>query len=277
VKATLMNYLRSKWIVALALCANLASAQAAFTINLTFSGLDAAQQSYFTEAKTFWETAITGYQPGILLTGFAMTATGSNIDGVGGILGSAGPDSAVSQGGFRLTTSGSMLFDTSDITALIAQGSFGDVIRHEMAHVIGFGTLWTQNNVYVDGTGHFTGAAALAQYKTEFIGQGAAAYVPIELGGGGGTADGHWNEVDGGGSNTGIVDAQGHDFKNELMTGWLNAPTFTSRTTIASFQDIGYVVNLSAVPEPEAVAMFVFGLPLMMALAARRKRKAAGC
>jgi Leishmanolysin len=267
-----MTYFRRPWIVALALSVNMVSAHAAFTINLTFQGLDATQQSYFTEAKSFWESAITGYQTGISLTGFDVLARGTPGDGVGGVLGSAGPDVAVTQAGFLLTTAGSMDFDTADINSLIAQGSFSDVIRHEMGHVIGFGTLWTQNRVYVDGSGHFTGAAALAQYRTEFVGQGAAAYVPIELGGGQGTADGHWNEVDGGGSNTGIVDAQGRDFKNELMTGWLNAPTFTSRTTIASFQDIGYVVNLSAVPEPEAIAMFVVGLPFMLALAARRKR-----
>jgi hypothetical protein len=39
------------------------------------------------------------------------------------------------------TATGSMAFDTADIDALIAQGSFGPVILHEMAHVIGFGTL----------------------------------------------------------------------------------------------------------------------------------------
>lgn len=263
-------------LAATALCVCTAGAQATFTITLNFTNLTLTQQSYFTAAKSFWESAITGYKPGISLTGFAIAANGANIDGVGGILGSAGPTTATSQGGFVLTTAGSMDFDLADVNNLITAGSFGDVIKHEMGHVIGFGTLWTNNNVYVNGSGKFTGAAALAQYKTEFIGQGAATFIPVELGGGSGTADGHWNEVDGGGANTGIVDAQGHDFRNELMTGWLDAPTFTSRTTIASFQDIGYAVNLApAVPEPAVIALLLLGIPLVAGAAARRQRKAA--
>jgi hypothetical protein len=270
----MIKYFSRKVFVAAAFCASFTNAQAAFTINLTFSGLDATQQSYFSSAKSFWESSITGYQAGISLTGVSISAAGSNIDGVGGILGSAGPDTTAIQGGFLLTKTGSMNFDLADINALIAAGSFLDVIKHEMAHVLGFGTLWTNNGVYSNGTGQYTGAAALAQYQTEFIGQGAATFVPIELGGGSGTANGHWNEVNGGGSNTGIVDAQGRDFRNELMTGWLDAPTFTSKTTIASFQDIGYVVNVSAIPEPAEIAMMVLGIPLIMGIAARRKRKA---
>ncbi len=247
------------------------SAQATFTISLNFSGLDATQQSYFTAAKSFWESTISGYQAGISLTGFTINANGLIIDGVGGILGSAGPTSATTQAGFFLTTAGAMDFDLADINALIGAGSFTDVIKHEMAHVMGFGTLWTQNNVYVNGSGKFTGGAALAQFKTEFLGQGAATYVPVELGGGGGTANGHWNEVDGGGANTGIVDAQGRDFRNELMTGWLNAPTFTSKTTIASFQDIGY--NISLVPEVNAFLMALAACPLVLMAAVRRRRQ----
>lgn len=265
---------RHKLIFAAALWTGIPSAQAAFSINLSFSGLSATEQGFFTDAKNFWESAIIGYQPGISLTGVSIAASGAVIDGAGGILGSAGPDIAISQGGYVLTTSGSMQFDSADITAMIAGGSFTDVIKHEMAHVLGFGTLWTYNGVYVDGTGQYTGAAGLSQYQNEFIGQSGASFVPIELGGSSGTADGHWNEVDGGAGNTGILDAQGHDFKNELMTGWLNAPTFTSKTTIASFHDIGYLVNVSPIPEPAEIAMMMLGVPLVVGLVSRRKRKA---
>jgi hypothetical protein len=261
-------------LAAAALSATAFGAQASFTIGLNFSGLTVAQESYFTAAKSFWETVITGYGNGISLSGFTISATGSAIDGVGGILGQAGPTSGVMQAGYALTTAGVMEFDTADIDALITKGSFTDVIKHEMAHVIGFGTWWTNNNVYIDGTGRYTGANALAQYRTEFN-QPGATFVPVELGGGAGTADAHWNEADGGSADTGIADAQGRDTRYELMTGWLNSPSYISRTTMASFQDIGYTVNLSAVPEPGALALWLLGVPLLAGAAARRRCVAA--
>jgi hypothetical protein len=193
------------------------------------------------------------------------------IDGVGGILGQAGPTAGTVQAGYTLTTAGEMQFDSADIDFLITKGSFTDVIKHEMAHVIGFGTWWTHNNVYTNNTGRYTGANALAQFRTEYN-QPGATFVPVELGGGTGTANGHWNEVDGGSANTGLVDAQGRDYRYELMTGWLNSPSYVSRTTAASFQDIGYTVNLSAVPEPEVLAMWLMGLPLLAGALARRRR-----
>jgi hypothetical protein len=260
-------------LAAAALSATAFAAQASFTIGLNFSGLTVAQESYFTAAKSFWETTLTGYGNGINLSGFTINASGSAIDGVGGILGQAGPTSGVVQAGYTLTTGGVMEFDTADIDVLITKGSFTDVIKHEMAHVIGFGTWWTNNNVYVDGTGHYTGANALAQFRTEFN-QPGASFVPVEMGGGAGTADAHWNEVDGGSVNTGIADAQGRDMRYELMTGWLNSPSYVSNTTVASFQDIGYTVNLSAVPEPGIPALWLVGLPLLAGVVARPRRRA---
>jgi hypothetical protein len=118
-------------------------------------------------------------------------------DGVGKVLGSAGPDAAYYRGKEIYTASGSMTFDTADIDAPIAQRSFGDVILHEMAHVIGFGTLWGYNGVYVSNSGQYSGNCALSTYRTEFN-QPTATFVPLELGGSAGTANSHWNEVDGG-------------------------------------------------------------------------------
>ena len=140
-----------------------------------------------------------------------------------------------------------------------------------MAHVIGFGTLWTFNGLYVDNSGKYTGAHGLASYKTEF-GNALATFVPVELGGGGGTANGHWNEVNNGAGLTGIVDGQGRDMQRELMTGWLNSATFVSQTTAAQFRDLGYNVNLLAVPEPGSWALLLVGMPLAGIAAWRRRR-----
>jgi hypothetical protein len=252
------------------------SAHAAFDITINYTG-DAQYRSYFTDAENFWESAITGYQSGINLTGFTINASIGAIDGQWHVLGYSGPTSAISQGGYVLTTAGNMVFDQADMTYMTSSGSFGDVIRHEMGHVIGIGTLWGYNTGYVDGSGQYTGAAGLAMYRTEFN-QPGATYIPVELGGGGGTADGHWNEVDNGAGPTGIVDSQGRDMQYELMTGWLNGPTFTSKTTVASLQDIGYTVNLNAVaavPEPESVLLFAVGVPVLARFARRRKLTAA--
>lgn len=231
------------------------TANASFTINVNFTGgLTPSQQAIFSTAASTWQSLITGYRPGITLTGININATGAAIDGVGGILGSAGPTSGVTQAGFVLATAGSMTFDSADLASLESSGSLLPVILHEMGHVMGFGTLWTNNGVYVNGSGAFTGAAALAAYQIEFN-QPGATFVPVELGGGGGTADGHWNEVDGGAGPTGIVSGAG-DMRNELMTGWLNTPYFISQTTLGSFYDIGYTV----IPTPGAAVLAGMGV-----------------
>jgi hypothetical protein len=269
-------------IAALAVAACLANgAQANFNINISYSGSwTTAEQSAFTQAETFWESVITGYQPAFVqalaaahfsLSGINISAVSSYIDGPGLVLGSAGPYHIVGAGGYVLPIDGSMNFDSADTAAMVANGSFANVIKHEMGHVLGIGTLWTNNNVYVNGSGQYTGANALAAYRSEFN-QPGASYVPVELGGGTGTANGHWNEVDGGAGLTGIQDAQGRDMRDEIMTGWLNntSNSFISRTTKASLMDIGYTVNLSPVPEPGTWVLFAAGAPLLL-----RRRRAA--
>jgi hypothetical protein len=214
----------------------------AISINLVIGGgLTASQQAVFTGATATWNSLLTGYQPGISLTGPTINASGVAIDGAGGILGQAGPTFGTTQGGYFLATTGIMQFDSADLANLELSGTLGAVILHEMAHVLGFGTLWTYNGVYSNGSGQYTGANALAAWNNEFI-HAPAAFVPVELGGGAGTANGHWNEVDGGGGLTGIVDSLGRDMRNELMTGWLNSNSFISNTTLQSFVDIGFTV-----------------------------------
>ena len=270
-----LNDLAKKFALTSGIMLALASQQAsAITININFvGGLTPSQQDAFTQAETFWENTLIGYQPGISIPSIDIDAEGSPIDGVGGTLGSAGPTFITSQAGYTLTTDGAMTFDTADLNNLELSGSLQDVILHEMAHVLGFGTLWNEdyNGVYNSGSGQYTGANALATYQTEFN-QPGATFVPIELGGGTGTADGHWDEVNGGSGLTGITDINGNDMRDELMTGWLNSPTFVSNTTRMSFMDIGYEV--AVVPVPAALWLFISGFALLFGLSARKRAAA---
>ncbi|WP_427501233.1 leishmanolysin-related zinc metalloendopeptidase [Methylomonas sp. MED-D] len=250
---------------------------ASFQINLNFSGLTSEQESYFQDAAGFWESIITGYGSAVTdqrINGVTISASAAAIDGSGGTLGSAGPtqtwqSSRYNTGGYSLTRLGDMKFDTADIANMISNGTFLSVIEHEMAHVLGFGTLWEANGLYTSGSGQYTGEYGVAAYRSEF-GQAGATYVPVEQGGGSGTADGHWNEVDKGAANTGIVDTEGHDMRYELMTGWLNAPAFLSNTTIQSFRDLGYSV-VAPVPLPASLWMFAGALLGFVGLPGRRR------
>lgn len=60
------------------------------------------------------------------------------IDGVGGVLGSAGPNN-VWNACNTISFEGAMMFDIADIAQLENQGTFEGVILHEMGHVIGVG------------------------------------------------------------------------------------------------------------------------------------------
>lgn len=257
-----------------------------FNINLNFSGLTATQEGYFTQAANFWESVITGYAPSVTgsnINGVTISASGATIDGVGGVLGSAGPQTgwAGATGGYTLAKTGQMNFDLADINNMISNGTFTAVIEHEMAHVLGFGTLWTNNGVYTNNTYQYTGQYGLAAYRAEFN-QPSATYVPVEQGGGNGTANGHWNEVDNGAGTTGFTDSQGRDMMYELMTGWLNTPVanlFVSNTTIQSFRDLGYSVSnldisAEAVPLPANFWMFASALLSLLGVNGRTRKNA---
>ncbi|HSE46987.1 MAG TPA: leishmanolysin-related zinc metalloendopeptidase, partial [Gemmatimonadales bacterium] len=182
------------------------------------------------------------------------------IDGVGKILGQAGPCFIRSSN--RLTIIGIMKFDTADLANMQTNGTLDDVILHEMGHVLGFGSIWedpsidllvTPSLTTAQHTGcnpppppptnpctvppptcdtHFSGAIAISAFNSQNGGNTyTGAKVPVENTCGVGTADSHWREA---------------VFDNELMTGFISGtPNPMSRTTIASLQDLGYAVNVS--------------------------------
>jgi hypothetical protein len=255
----------------------------AFTSNchaglvVTYTG-PAEYAAAFTTAEATWESLLTGYQDGFIvnrssgssynigdtLTDLFITANVVAIDGAGGILGQAGPtQSVLDSSGFQLSTDGIMQFDSADVAGLFNSGTWEAVILHEMGHVLGFGTQWLSNGVYVSDSGEFTGANATLAWQTEF---GQTGTPDVELGGGPGTRNGHWNEVDNGAGLTGITDALGRDMRNELMTGWLNNGSFISNMTVQSFKDIGFTI--AAVPEPSSLALVAIGASCLL----RRRR-----
>ncbi|MCB1133729.1 MAG: peptidase [Verrucomicrobiae bacterium] len=275
----------------------LQTASAVSLIQLNFAGpVTPAQQQVFEDAADFWNSAITGYDLLYNNVGveeahsLTINVTLPEIDGVGQVLGSAGPNTVKYYDDNPLgaptvamwyTLSGSMQFDSADVDAMIANNSFYGVVLHEMAHVIGIGTLWEFNtvngygvNLYTSGSGQYLGANALAAWQTEF-GQAGATYVPVELGGGTGTANGHWNEVDFQAGLTGITSSiTNMDFAYELMTGWTNGTFFLSEVTLGGLDDLGYIVDYSKagvieyVPEPALSSML--GLAACALLCRRR-------
>ena len=166
------------------------------------------------------------------------------IDGVGGILGQAGPTylrpASAGQYAF-IPCKGNMVFDTADLANMQANGTLGDVITHEMGHVLGIGTIWTRKNKLANsGTTNpsFIGRAAMVEYG-KLKGTNVATAVPVENTGGPGTANSHWRES---------------IFRNELMSGFIAAANNPlSRVTVASLQDLGYVVDITKA-EPYALA-----------------------
>jgi hypothetical protein len=161
------------------------------------------------------------------------------IDGVGSVLGQAGPCFIRVPG--DLTVIGRMQFDEDDVEALEQEGSLSAVILHEMGHVLGFGTLWDGLGLLVDPSEpdpeppladtHFTGADAIAAFDEAGGADYTGAKVPVMNVGGAGTVNSHWRD--------GVFDP-------EIMTGFLNAgPNPLSAITIASLADLGYTVDLS--------------------------------
>lgn len=170
-----------------------------------------------------WVPAFSGVVDDVLID-----ARDTYIDGPGKILGRAG-GLLIRQPRWQ-PYYGVMEFDTDDLDALADEGRLGDVILHEMGHVLGLGPSWLLsgfiNDLLVDPT--YNGAAGVAAYQT----LGGDRFVPVEDTGQLGTVIGHWRE---------------DVFGDELMTGFLGSgPQPMSVVTVAALADLGYGVDLGA-------------------------------
>jgi len=208
-----------------------------FDIDLVFTGFSSSQRAIFEQAAARWEQIILGDLPdvsyqGTMIDDLQISASAVTIDGVGGILGQAGPDSLRS--GSFLPAHGIMQYDIADLARMESTGELLGVIEHEMAHVLGFGVLWDNLGLLTGASGsdpRFTGTQAVAEYNRIFGLSGSS--VPVEAGGGAGTRLSHWRES---------------TFGTELMTGWYNSGRINplSSMTVGSMEDLGYVVDMHA-------------------------------
>jgi hypothetical protein len=232
-----------------------------FCIVIRYVGsVSIAHRTAFTNAKLRWQEVITGDLSQVALNAQAGECKDDrgvaivdhpainetiddllvyveieSIDGPGQVLGSAGP--CYIRNSNQLPVLGIMRLDRDDLELMEAGGSLGDVILHELGHVLGFPAVWKleqfqllqdtlTNNPYFSGQ-HAASSFTLAG-GTLVNGVG----VPVETAGGAGTRLAHWRES---------------VFASELMSGFVsggNNPL--SAITIGSLRDIGYQVDMGA-------------------------------
>ena len=162
-----------------------------------------------------------------------------SIDGPSQVLARASP--CVTRGLGNLPLLGLMEFDEDDMDGLAASGGLLPVVLHEMAHVLGLGTIWgvrgfLQNPSVPDNAGvdtYFDGAGAREAFNaaggTSYTG---GAIVPLENTADEGSADAHWRES---------------VLRRELMTPFFNSGQVNplSAITVRSMADLGYQVDVS--------------------------------
>jgi hypothetical protein len=232
-------------------------------LNLTSSsGTITTAFATYGKARERWESIIVGdiasrtvnSQPitssvPIFVDDILISATEIRMDGRGGILGSAGPRLVRGSGPSNeqwLPMTGIMEFDVDDIAWLVSTKRWEAVITHEMAHVIGIGTLWQPKGLLNTGSGsssstRYTGINANREYSA--LGGGSSSTtVPIEQDGGAGTSGAHWDE---------------DCMDTEIMTGFVDAGQLNpvSKVTIGAMEDLGYEVNYAcadsySIPSP---------------------------
>ncbi len=222
-------------------------------VHVTSSLVTDAQRGVFERAEAIWERAITGNlawsttrKPSLETDCLAKSGIGHNvvgdrvvddlliyaqireIDGPGGVIAGAGP--CLIRENNSLPVVGIMFFDRADMSGDHVEGT----VLHEMAHVIGFGTLWEHLGLLrnpASGIGgqdtHFEGAETAEAFRAV----GGDRYtggspVPVQHQGGEGVWNGHWREF---------------VFRSELMTPFPDAGANPlSVVSLASMVDIGY-------------------------------------
>lgn len=216
----------------------------AFSIDLNFglglSGLSEIAQSAIEEAVDFWETAIT-HSSFEEQQNFEVTIAAGNFGGAGTLafVPALFPTRLLSTGGgSELEASDRLLPANGEI--VLNQFYFddynqdpnylGDIVRHEMGHVLGIGTLWDYNDGLINRRDSSYSADSYAgEVYGELLGSFEATAVPIEP-----QINGHWDEA---------------AFDQELLTPFaegIGSEMPLSNLTLASLRDLGWNVNFGA-------------------------------
>ena len=205
-------------------------------LNIQSTTLTQAQRRIINQAAQRWESIITRGIPSVrfnngeVVDDLKIDVFVRPIDGVGGTLGQAGPTGVREESGLPFL--GFIEFDQADVNQEQADGTLDEIFTHEIGHILGFGTLWSEFNlINGKGTGNpqYTGRAAVREYNQAF--NRNVNSIPLEATGGQGTRDSHWRES---------------VFGNELMSGFIAAGNNPlSRISIAALADLGYQVDLS--------------------------------
>ncbi len=218
-----------------------------FKLDLTqgLTGLSEAAKAAIVEAARFWENAITSRSAITRSNQLAVTIAGqslvySNGSPDTGTLALSGPQFAL-DGPNLIIGSGTSTINARRFAEFNANPTYlRDIMIHEFAHVLGFGTLWEPVQ-FVNSTGQIfnfgknlinrTNATYNANTYAgwaygELMGSASQAAAPIEAG-----AFSHWDES---------------RFDTELMTPYAENPgvaTPLSQLTLASLRDLGWNLN----------------------------------
>ena len=211
-----------------------------FQITVVYSGtVRQSIQDACDWAAQRWSQVITGDLPGVTdsegvfvddLRIVVQEGLLGGGDGPGNALANAGPDEFRS-GAAGLPWAASAGIDPYDAS----DPQLKNIVLHEFGHALGFGIsgqgVPNFYSRFVSGDG-FTGTNALREYRSRFGDTNTS--VPLETGGGAGTAGAHWRES---------------VFKTELMTGYSERAGVSmplSAITVGAMQDMGYTVNYAA-------------------------------
>jgi len=152
------------------------------------------------------------------------------LDGRLGRVAQAGPtsvyrDNTIQMGLSASIRSGILQFDRWDYWSSRRAHLDCQIVKHELLHVLGFGTIDRWYDSLTRG-GSYIGNRGVDVWRNEM---GQTGFPPLESTGGRGTAGAHWSE---------------HRFGNEIGTGYLSSTNKLSRLTLAALIDLGYDVDL---------------------------------